>query len=77
MDGAPSRHGKCERDDGGWEGKREKEANVRERKGKGVVEFEIGPRHSAASCAGIERPGGDDVALEDSEEALRRNADRR
>lgn len=51
--------------------KREKEAKVRERKGRGVLELEIGPRYSAGSCAGIDRPGGDDVALE---EALKEKA---
>lgn len=67
-DGGASRHGECERDDAGCEEKREKEANVRERKGRGVVGLDIGLRYSAGSCVGIESPG-DDVAFDEIEEA--------
>lgn len=43
---------------------------MRERKGRGVVGLEIGLRYSAGSWAGIDRPGGDDVAFEEIEEAV-------
>lgn len=70
VDGAPSRHGECERGGAEWEEKRENEAKVRERKGRGEVALEMGPRYSAASWDGIERPGGDDVALDDKEAVI-------
>lgn len=69
-DGFVSRQGEWEREDAGWDVKREKEANALERKGKGVVGLDIGLMYRDCSCWGMGRPGGDDVAFECIEEDI-------
>lgn len=73
-EGLASRQGECERGDAECDEKRENEANVLDRKGRGVVGLDIGLMYRAGSGWGMGRPAGDDVAFPSIAEAKRKRA---